>query len=138
MSYFEYRVVPAPKSVPRVKGVKSPEGRFAVSMAEALNAEGRDGWEFQSSETIDTEVKGGLFSKTKIERLSVLVFRRWVETEIYEDHPPRAAEQDAADPALREPEAALDDTAQFRPTLSARRDDAPQGSAPTLAPPRRD
>ena len=133
MSYFEYRVVPAPKSVPRVKGVRSPEGRFAVSMAEALNAEGRDGWEFQSSETIDTEVKGGLFSKTKVERLSVLVFRRWVETEAYEEHAARAPERNAP-----EPDAAVDDSGQFRPTLSARRDDAPQGSAPTLAPPRRD
>lgn len=137
MSYFEYRVVPAPKSVPRLKGVKSPEGRFAVSMAEALNAEGRDGWEFQSTETIETEVRGGLLSKKTLEKLSVLVFRRWVDTDAYEDHRPAEPEAPIADLAPRDAESSPAES-QFRPSLSARRDDPPQGSAPTLAPPRRD
>jgi len=80
MSYYEYRVVPAPKTLPKVKGEKRPEGRFAFSMAEALNAEGREGWEFQRSETIETEVRQGFLSKRTRTVLTVLVFRRWVET----------------------------------------------------------
>ncbi|WP_375260892.1 DUF4177 domain-containing protein [Palleronia sp.] len=133
MSYFEYRVVPAPKSVPRVKGVKTAEGRFALSMAELLNSEGRDGWEFQSTETIETELKAGFFSKKKVERLSVLVFRRWVEVEELAERVPQRSEPEAppSDPAPTVTDLA-------RPTLSARRDEAPQGSAPSLAPPRRD
>ena len=79
MSYYEYRVVPAPKSLPKVKGQKSPEGRFAYAVSEALNAEGRDGWEFQRSETIEMPVKRGFMSKSRTETLGVLIFRRWVE-----------------------------------------------------------
>ena len=142
MSYFEYRVVPAPKSVPRVKGVKSAVSRFAMSMAEALNAEGRDGWEFQSTETIETEVKASVLSKKKVERLSVLVFRRWVETEIPDAYPPQPVERDAPIPDLvprdPDPAPAPAGTGQSRSALSARRDEVSEGSAPTLAPTRRD
>lgn len=147
MSYFEYRVVPAPKTVPRVKGVKSAEGRFALSMAEALNAEGRDGWEFQSTETLETELKDSFLSKKKVERLTVLVFRRWVETEEFVQPTPQPAERAAPIPEpepqpefIPEPstEPAPADIGHARPSLSARRDEVPQGSAPTLDPPRRD
>ena len=81
MSYYEYRVVPAPKSLPKVKGQKSPEGRYSHAMAAALNAEGQEGWEFQRSETIETDVKRGFLSKARAETISVLVFRRWVEVD---------------------------------------------------------
>lgn len=139
MSYYEYRVVPAPKSVPRVKGVKSPEGRYAVSVAEALNAEGRDGWEFQSTETIETEVKNGFFSKRKVEKLSVLVFRRWVETEAQIAPAPQVAEPrpEVQEPAPQEADPAPADT-ETRPFLTASRGDTTHGTVPPLAPPQRD
>ena len=85
MSYYEYRVVPAPASLPRVKGAKTPEDRFAHSMAQMLNIEGQNGWEFQKSETLATEVKRGWLSKRTTETLTVLIFRRWVETEPHTD-----------------------------------------------------
>lgn len=81
MSYYEYRIVPAPASLPRVRGVKSPEDRYAHAMTLSLNTEAHAGWEFQRSETMTTEVRRGWLGKRSTETLTVLVFRRWVETE---------------------------------------------------------
>lgn len=80
MSYYEYRVVPAPTAAPRTKGVKGTDARFAHGLSEALNREGRDGWEFQRSETMSVEAKSGFFSRTRYEQVTVMIFRRWVET----------------------------------------------------------
>ncbi|WOI55301.1 DUF4177 domain-containing protein [Palleronia sp. LCG004] len=80
MSYYEYRVVPAPKDAPKAKGVKGIAARFSQGMEAALNAEGLDRWEYQRSETMQAETKRGLFRKTVVEPVTVLIFRRWVET----------------------------------------------------------
>ncbi|SEN86912.1 hypothetical protein [Palleronia pelagia] len=81
MSYYEYRVVPARTDAPRVKGVKGVDARFALAMEESLNAEGLAGWEFQRSETLNVEARRGLLRKPTVSAVTVLVFRRWVETE---------------------------------------------------------
>ena len=50
MTRYEYKVVPAPGKAAKVKGVKSPEGRFAHSIEAVLNEMAADGWEFQRAE----------------------------------------------------------------------------------------
>ncbi|MBJ3762791.1 hypothetical protein ILP92_08540 [Maribius pontilimi] len=80
MSYYEYRVVPAPKEAPRTKGVKDTAARFALGLEEALNAEGRDAWEYQRSETLVVSASQGFLRKTVTETVTVLIYRRWVDT----------------------------------------------------------
>ena len=38
MSHYEYKVVPAPTKGLKVKAIKTPEGRFALTVQEVLNA----------------------------------------------------------------------------------------------------
>ena len=90
MSFYEYRVVPAPVAAPRVKGVKGTSNLFALGLEEALNAEGQDAWEYQRSETLTASSRQGLFRKTVTEQVTVMIYRRWVETE--EAYVPEAAE----------------------------------------------
>lgn len=80
MSYFEYRVVPAPRQAPKAKGVKGTDARFAHGLEDALNGEGLAGWEFQCTETLSAEIRQGLFRKSMVETVTVMIYRRWVET----------------------------------------------------------
>lgn len=121
-------------------------------MAEALNAEGRDGWEFQRSETIDAPVKRGFLSKARPETLSVLVFRRWVVIDgAQAEHPFEPAMEPAYAPTPEEtfemhrvpdPEpyddVAPEQTQPRAPSLFARRDDTSRSSVPPLRAPDRD
>ena len=75
MQRYEYKVVPAPKKGTKAKGVKTPEGRFAVTIEQLLNELGAKGWEYQRAETLPSEERSGLTSKT-INYRNVLVFRR--------------------------------------------------------------
>ncbi len=40
MTAYEYRVIPAPKRGVKAKGAKTAEDRFAVALAEVMNAQG--------------------------------------------------------------------------------------------------
>lgn len=80
MSFYEYVVVPVPKAAPRAKGVKRADDRFAHGLSETLNRYGADGWEFQRTETLSVEAKGGFFSRPAIEQVTVMIFRRWTGT----------------------------------------------------------
>ncbi len=98
MSYYEYRVVPAPKSLAKVRGAKDPEERYGRTLELALNAEGREGWEFQRIETVTTVVKRGFLARGRAEIMTVMVFRRRVETSV-------AAGWDLKDPPAADPQA---------------------------------
>lgn len=80
MSYYEYRVVPAPRTLARVNRARTPEERYGGTLELALNAEGREGWEFQRIETVTVLVRRGWLSRGRDEAIPVMVFRRWVET----------------------------------------------------------
>ena len=84
MQRYEYKVVPAPKKGTKAKGVKTPEGRFAVTIEQLLNEMGAEGWEYQSAELLPSEERVGLTGSTTNWR-NVLVFRRAVETEVPAD-----------------------------------------------------
>lgn len=72
---YEYKVVPAPTRGEKAKGVKAPEGRFALALEHVLNDMGAEGWEFQRAETLPSEERAGLTSSVTVWR-NVLVFRR--------------------------------------------------------------
>ena len=76
MSQYEYAAVPAPRQVPKVKGVKGAEQRFAHAMTELLNAWAAEGWEFLRAETLGYEEKGGLIGRGASGSVTMLVFRR--------------------------------------------------------------
>lgn len=79
MSQYEYAAVPAPRQVPKVKGVKGAETRFAHAMTELLNTWSAEGWEFVRAETLGFDDKGGLLGKASSGQATLMIFRRALE-----------------------------------------------------------
>lgn len=109
MIRFEYKVLPAPARGQRGKGVKGADGKFANALEQLMNQMGRDGWEYQRAETLPSEERAGIASKTTVFR-NVLVFRRPIETDVDAFEPklldaPTAEDQPQEDrsPATNEP-----------------------------------
>ena len=80
MTYFDYKVVPAPRRTKKVKGVKTPEELFALTLTEVINEHARQGWEYLRSESLTAETPGGWFRRTRSAEHTVLVFRQPRET----------------------------------------------------------
>lgn len=78
MSRYEYKVVPAPQKGQKTKGVKTPEGRFALSVEAVLNELAASGWEYLRAELLPSEERTGL-TGSAIHWRNVLVFRRALE-----------------------------------------------------------
>ena len=74
MSY-EYKVVPAPVRGVKAKGVKTAPERFAHALQAAMNELAADGWEYLRADTLPSEQREGLMSKTTVYQ-NMLVFRR--------------------------------------------------------------
>lgn len=73
MTSYEYRVVPAPDRA--AKSRKKGADPFAETLSVALNAESKDGWEFQRAETLPVREKTGL-TGTRSAFRTLLIFRR--------------------------------------------------------------
>lgn len=95
MQRYEYKVVPAPQKGTKAKGVKTAEGRFAVSIEQILNQMGQDGWEYQRAELLPSEERSGLTSST-VNWRNVLVFRREIAAEFSAEREPVEDSDDAA------------------------------------------
>jgi hypothetical protein len=133
MPQYEYSVVPAPKQVPKIKGVKGTPQRFAQGMTDLLNAWGAEGWEFQRVETLPCEERSGLMGKTLGSQV-VLVFRREIEEagpeayaetaptpeELARDLPPGAAPAAGAEAAPRAAEPGDAGDADAKPAAAPR------------------
>ena len=76
MTYYDYKVIPAPRRAKRMKGVHAPEEMFAHLLTDTINEQARQGWEYLGSETLPAEAPRGWFRRALHEELSVLVFRR--------------------------------------------------------------
>ena len=81
MIRYEYKVLPAPSRGQRGKGVKGSDGKFANALETLMNLMGSDGWEYQRADTLPSEERAGIASKTTVFR-NVLVFRRPIETDL--------------------------------------------------------
>lgn len=80
MTAYEYTVLPAPDRGEKAKGAKTPAERFALSLTEELNRMGAEGWEYIRAETLPTEERSGLTSRSTVYH-NVLVFRREIAVE---------------------------------------------------------
>ncbi len=69
-------MVPAPKRAKKVKGVKSAEELFAVTLTDAINEVARQGWEYVRAEHMPAEASRGWFRSALQGEQTVLVFRR--------------------------------------------------------------
>ncbi|SDE17736.1 DUF4177 domain-containing protein [Ruegeria marina] len=115
MIRYEYKVVPAPARGTKAKGVKTPEGRFALSVESLLNEMGAEGWEYQRAELLPSEERTGLTGSVTNWR-NVLVFRRArAEGAVAPVAVPQARPEAMAEPATAGQEEADDGTPQARP-----------------------
>lgn len=76
MTYYDYKVVPAPKRVKKIKGISAAPDLFALTLTEAINEVARQGWEYYCSESITVQAPGGWFKRGAIEEQVVLIFRK--------------------------------------------------------------
>ena len=75
MQMYEYRVVPAPRKGEKVKGARTTADRFAHALAQVMNAQAADGWEYLRADTLPVEERVGLTGRTTTFQ-HMLVFRR--------------------------------------------------------------
>ena len=75
MRKFEYKAVPAPTQGTKAKGVKTTEGRFALSFSNVLNDMAAEGWEYVRAETLPAVERKGL-TGTQQTYQNILIFRR--------------------------------------------------------------
>ncbi|EPX87173.1 hypothetical protein ruthe_00844 [Rubellimicrobium thermophilum DSM 16684] len=76
MQSHEYRILPAPRRAPRVRGARTAEQRFARALEEIINAQAREGWEYLRADTLPCEQRQGWFSGRVTVNQTLLVFRR--------------------------------------------------------------
>lgn len=75
---YEYRVLPAPSKGLKDKGAKTTDARYAAALAQVLNAEAANGWEFLRAEVMPCEERQGL-TGSKTVFANVLIFRRDID-----------------------------------------------------------
>lgn len=76
MQRYEYKVIASPRRGVKAKGAKTNRDRFANALSELMNAQARDGWEYQRAESLPSDEKPGLLKAAVEVYQSVLVFRR--------------------------------------------------------------
>jgi hypothetical protein len=76
MTHYDYKVIPAPKKVKRVKGVHSADELFAVTLTDTINEVARQGWEYLRAERLPAEAPRGWLRAAVAGEQAVLVFRR--------------------------------------------------------------
>ena len=74
MSY-EYMVIPAPTRGIKAKGAKTAQDRFAIALETKMNKMANDGWDYVRTDTLPSEQREGLMSKTTVYQ-NMMVFRR--------------------------------------------------------------
>ena len=117
--HYDYKVVPAPKRAKKVRGVRTAEELFALTLTDAINEVARQGWEYVRAEHLPAEASRGWFRTALAEEQTVLVFRRPRDTlgpriaAVRADDVPTATAPVGA-PADAEPERAVIDRMRRR------------------------
>jgi hypothetical protein len=119
MTAYEYRVIPAPKRGVKAKGAKTAEDRFAVALAEVMNVQGAEGWDYVRSDMLPCEERQGLTGKATVYH-TLLVFRRAIATAQQAEPPAASLPSPAAVPQIA--------------VAAPRAVDAPLNPAPPLGP----
>ncbi|MGB0854022.1 MAG: DUF4177 domain-containing protein [Pikeienuella sp.] len=94
MSSAEYKTVPAPRRVKKIKGVKGAEATLAKMVEEIISEQASAGWDYVRTDTFPVEEKSGLFSARETVLKGVMVFKRGGQAPAYAP-PPQAAPQPA-------------------------------------------
>jgi Domain of unknown function (DUF4177) len=81
MTQYEYKVIPAPARGEKLRGAKTAEDRLAATLAELMNALGREGWEYVRADTLPCEERVGLTGR-KTTFVNMLVFRRVIAASV--------------------------------------------------------
>jgi hypothetical protein len=102
-----------------VRGLKTPEERFAHAVMVAINAEATQGWEYLRAERLPSEERAG-FTRTSVNERHLLIFRRPVQA------------VSAARPAPRFAARAEEEGAPAAPPAAPA---APTAAAPSVPPP---
>lgn len=124
MPNYEYKVVPAPKTGLKAKGLKTTDARFANALMVKMNDLGAEGWEYQRTDTLPCEERSGLRGRSTT-FLNMLVFRR--EIQVLADAVETQTEDTAA-PVVAETIAQT-----HAPLLNGTLDNS-RGTAPALGP----
>lgn len=117
MSRYEYKVVPAPQKGEKTRGVKTPEGRFALSVEAVLNEMAASGWEYQRAELLPSEERSGLTGSATNWR-NLLIFRRHLEEDIGTMAPVRDAPGRAAPVSVPAPSVVTEEPARTPPLVA--------------------
>ena len=80
MQRYEFKVIPAPRRGEKLRGVKTSEDRFALTLSNVMNELGRDGWDYVRADTLPVDERVG-FTGTKTSFQSILVFRRILDVD---------------------------------------------------------
>lgn len=108
MTRYEYKLCPAPTRGRKVKGLKTPEARFANAVEARINEMAAEGWDYLRSDILPSEERQGLTSSHVVYR-TLLVFRRALADGVA--HPEPLPEDEAAAPETPETPAATAETA---------------------------
>lgn len=76
MSRYEYKAIPAPARPAKVKGVRRPEEKLAITVSDVMNRMAVEGWEYLRADTLPCEEPRGLLSRARSSFQTLLVFRR--------------------------------------------------------------
>ena len=76
---YEYKTVGAPEKGKRAKGARTGSDKAAAAFDEVLQAEARDGWEYQRTDILPVAERKSWFGRSRQEHRAVMVFRREVE-----------------------------------------------------------
>lgn len=96
MSGYSYKTVAAPRRLKKVKGFKGKDALLAHAVEELIAVEAAQGWEYLRADSFPVEEKGGMFSKPVVTERAVLVFRKAVAAQQYQQ--PAVAPQPAPAP----------------------------------------
>lgn len=119
---LEWKVIPAPRSVRRLRGERDGAEAAARALAEVIAAEAARGWEFHRVESLPVEERGGLFGRRRNAVHALLVFRR--------------ARGVPATAAEAPPQLAADPDRAFAAALAPRPRAAPEAEPPLRAAPK--
>ncbi|MDU9002603.1 DUF4177 domain-containing protein [Sedimentitalea todarodis] len=117
MSRYEYKVVPAPQKGQKTKGIKTPEGRFALSVEAVLNEMAASGWEYLRAELLPSEERSGLTGSTTNWR-NVLIFRRALEDDSAVVSPVMTTPAAKAPPVVPAPSVTVEEPVRTPPLVS--------------------
>ncbi len=108
MSGYEYKVVVAPRKPGKARGVRGFDDKYAHTLAELMNEQASEGYQYFRAESLPVDEKSGMMGKVTEKYLTLLVFRRAVAGAAEQEVPTflRAQEPETvveSAPARREP-----------------------------------